>query len=313
MKIYFAYRTAYKTNNRFIKAFEADSILDFFQKYWHKFTSDDYEEFLGTDIYSFPIERYNSENDSTIIPTVPQSMDELINEFHNCLYVNDLQSCDDYVEVWTDDDEIELIWCVFTENYKNQNMDKLAIWFYDTLPTQVSSNTDFEPKMNLPHIKVGDSKDCCYLIDNTIYDSENSENINSIQIIGTNLADLVKNLKSVKFDDDNYAFNALKLLQAIAVNENTDNTNQVLTQFTNYDVSQNGDFENLSTKDDTNNDKVFIDKHIAELCVSSMGCFYNYYVLFDDKWASSYPQLANSLIHFGTNWQFVQNDDCDDD
>lgn len=313
MKIYFAYRTGYQPNNRFIKEFEADSVLDFFQKYWNKFTADDYEEFLGTDIYSFPIQKYDGENDTTIIPAIPQSMTELTDELNNCLYVNDLQSSDDYVEAWTDDDEIELIWCVFTETYKNQNMDKLAIWFYENLPTQVNSNKDFELEVELPQIKVGDSDDCCYLIDNTIYDSENSENITSIQILGTNLVDLVKNIKSVKFNDDNYDFNALKLIQSISINENIDDTNKVLTEFVKYDLSQIGDFQNLSIKDNTNYDKVSVSNHIAELCVVSMGCFYNYYVLFDNKWANSYPELAKSLINFGINWQFVESDDDDDE
>lgn len=312
MKVYFAYRTGYQPNNRFIKEFEADGILDFFQKYWNKFTADDYKEFLGTDIYSFPIQKYDGENDTAIIPAIPQSMTELTDELYACLYVNDLQSSDDYIEVWTDDDEIELIWCVFTETYKNQNMDKLAIWFYENLPTQINCNGDFELGVKLPQINIGNSDECCYLIANTIYDSENSEGIASIQIKGTNLIDLVKNIKSVKINDG-YGFDVLKLIKAISIKDDADDVNQVLANFVKYDLSLIGDFEKLEPKNDTDFAKVMLGQHIAELCVVSMGCFYNYYVIFDNHWANSYPELAKSLIDFGMNWQFVESDDDDDE
>lgn len=315
MKIYFAYRTGYQPNNRFIKEFEAESILAFFQTHWRTFTDNEqYREFLGIDVYGFPIHQYQEEVDEFVIPPKTNTLDELKECLERGVYCNDIIFDEHCIQVLTDDDEIELAWYVFDETYKNANMDKLALWFYENLPTQVNSNKDFELEVELPQIKVGDSDDCCYLIDNTIYDSANSEDITSIQILGTNLVDLMKNLKSVKFNDDNYDFNVLKLIQSISINENIDDTNKVLTEFVKYDLSQIGDFQNLSIKDNIDYNKVSVSNHIAELCVVSMGCFYNYYVLFDNKWANSYPELAKSLINFGINWQFIESDDdCDDD
>ena len=117
MKIYFAYRTGYKENLRYIKAFESDSILDFFRDNWELLKSDDYAKLLGTDVYGFPFSFFREEDDDS----KPNTFSELLKKIENGIYVNEITGDESSISIHTDDDEIELMWYFFTEDFKNNN------------------------------------------------------------------------------------------------------------------------------------------------------------------------------------------------
>lgn len=305
MKIYFAYRDVYQPTNRFLKEFEADSILDFFQKNWQILGNDEkYAEFLGVDVYGFPLTQ-RTEDDDWICPPVPQTFDDLAENLQGYVYSNEVLASPNCIQVHTDDDEVELAWYVFDEHYKNENMDKVALWFYQELPTQITQAVDFEIKNDeLEEFALGESEENSYLIANTIYDSENFEAIKSLKISGSNLIELAQNLKVYQFTDDyKYGLDVLKLLKAISKKDIITNNQDLFQEFAKYNLEGIGDFDNINFKHQEGVDSIKVSEHLIEIGVSSMGVFYNYYVLFDEKWAESYPELANSLIHFGTTWE----------
>lgn len=319
MKIYFAYRTGYEANNRFIREFEADSVLDFFQKYWDKLTlEEECDELLGTRVYGFPISDYN--DDDNIAPPVPKTIDELITGLTSYVYSHEVLGDKDYIEVHTDDDEIELAWYVFSEDYKNASMDKLALWFYPTLPTQIQdTNALFEPD-DVTCIELSDDDNTCYFMSSAIYDSGNFEDMQFIKLKGTNIGELINHLQAFNFNelrDDEflpYGIDELHTLKCLANKFNLNNLASVINVFNKYPrliesgVSDKTDWQNIQENDEYERSVININEHIVEFGIYDYSCFH-YYVLFDKKWANTYPELAQSIQQFGTTWQIGQTDD----
>jgi hypothetical protein len=133
MKIYFAYRTAYKSNLRYIKEFNANSIFDWFIENWETLSSDEYSNLLGTDVYGFPVnieieeieeieekkqsffsklfgEKEKVENTDNSNSKKPKSFQNLLKLLEKGLYVNEITGDENCIKVATDDDEIELGW-----------------------------------------------------------------------------------------------------------------------------------------------------------------------------------------------------------
>lgn len=335
MKIYFAYRTGYHSNHRYLKEFESNSILEFFQTHWQTFINNEsYEDLFGIDVYGFPIHQYQEEVDEFVIPPKPTTLDELKERLEKGVYCNDIIVGEHCVQVLTDDDEIELAWYVFDETYKNANMDKLALWFYDKLPSTISENTqtisyqELAPKLTHQGDYFGEdepvkavqtcqlgSDDCeSYFVSSAIYDSSNLEDTQAIQLKGTNLNGLIGYLKSYDFDAIKdydylpYGFLELYISKSIANDFKTNELNSVIDLFNKYiGILQESEFDDIDWQEIDENDEVEksfvnVNEHIAEFGIYDRFC-YHYYVLFDDKWAGNYPQLAKSIVHFGRTWE----------
>lgn len=315
MKVYFAYRTGYKSNHRFIKAFEADGILDFFQKHWEQFAKDA-TPIIG-DVYSFPF-YYDKEDGDTL--QTPNDFEQLTKLLKSYVYCNEVLGDENCLEVHTDDDEIELAWYVFTENYKNANMDKVALWFYDTLPSDIdNSNANFKAS-EVMTLDVSDKDKVCYLMSSAIYDSGNLEDMQFIKIKGTDLKHIISDLKGFDFnaikDDDYlpYGIEELHILTAIAQEFNLDDLQAVIDKFNDYPtlidngISDKTDWQNLQINDEKEKSLIHINEHIAEFGIYS-GFNFHYYVLFDEEWANAHPELAKSIEQFGRSWQISHIED----
>lgn len=306
MKIYFAYRSVYIPNNRFIKEFEADSILDFFQKNWAILHSDDYDKLLGTKVYGFPMfDEGNTGIDTQLV--LPTGIRDLVKKLSNNVYHVDIRGNENCIEVLTDDDEVELAWYVFTEKFKQENWHKLAVWFCEDLPTKIYQyDQEFLTNYEDAYVfKLGKDIDkSTYLIANTIYDGANLSDIREIRIIGTDLPNLIKTLKNYEFKEDiGYGFDVLKLLQHIALSNNSLDDQVIFSEFVKFNLAElNFEKWQINNKPIRENDKssLKVSDHLIEMSVNDVGEFYNYYVLFDNIWASNHPELAESLIYFGS-------------
>jgi len=332
MKIYFAYRTAYKSNLRYIKEFNANSIYDWFVENWETLNSEDYSTFLGTDVYGFPInieeveieekkqsffgklfgKKQDVENSSSKQPKNFQNLLELLSKG---VYVNEITGDENCIKAATDDDEIELAWYIFTEDYKNRNKEKVAIWFNEILPTSFGTS-GIELTEDIPILaSKGSNAGYTYFLSSSIYDSANLEDMAVIKIEGVrinNLLDFLKNNEINQIEDILYAVDELNYIKHIANQLNNNDLKTVLETFTNYPITELQDIEiqetslseikgmeldNLPEKS-----KVIVNEHSAEISVNSIEIFYNYYLFIDDLWIEKNELLAKSILYFGEHW-----------
>lgn len=324
MNIYFAYRTGYRANNRHVKIFQAESILDWFITHWQQLADDkQYQQLLGTKVYGYPLSIWRE--DEVIVPDVPNTFDELKDYLQDAVYCNALIGDEQCLQVATDDDEIELAWYVFTEEYKNAHPEKVAIWLNETLPLMTNQSLSLSIDLNqfvdevqqtsvyeeseydedYHHVlNLGsDVTQSCYVVACTIYDSSNLEAIRAIQLAGVQLPDLLATLnKSAPIQADSYGLDVIKLLQKLTQNNPQANLQQVLQRFSQYSLSALYIDELERAKVGEVGD-VQLGEHIASISICEYGEFYNYYVIFDDIWAGHYPHLAKSLLRFGLTWQ----------
>ncbi len=311
MKIYFAYRSAYTSNHRFIKEFEAESILDFFQKNWKLLCGnvETLKQFLGFYVYGLPI--HTQENP----PKTLKKLKEILKEG---VYLEKIFVHKDCITVMTDDDEIMLSWAIFTENYIQKHPLETNIWLTNPLPTNASENTQISYKKGQKIIQKGKEKCNTYYFSSVIYDGCNLEDLAMPVIINgvslPNLCDFLVENSPLKFNDNDafyYQKRELLFLQQIAINLSLEkNTQNLINEFSTYilsDIFEKISIEEISTKitpeylsqTKNQNPKTIcnISEHFVEIMIRGR-YFYDYIVLFDDYWYNQHETLAKSLINF---------------
>ncbi|WP_430410722.1 hypothetical protein [Kordia sp.] len=331
MKIYFAYRTAYKSNLRYLKEFNSNSIYDWFIENWDSLCSDKYSEILGTDVYGFPInidakeivvekrpffsklfdrkdETEDMDNSSSL---KPKDFQDLLNLLQEGLYLNEIEGEEDYIKVGTDNDEIGLCWYIFTEEYKNKNEDKVAIWFNDILPTSFGLHgIVLEEDINVLEVK-GSGEGCTYFISVPIYDRFNIEDMTVVTIEGVRMNTLLDFLKAnelEELDDVLYAVDELNYIKYIAAQLETNDLQTVLKIFADHPITELQEIEidehklseiiKMKLDNIPEKNRVIINEHSAELSVSTLGEYYNYYLIIDDLWIEKNETLAKSIMCF---------------
>lgn len=319
MKIYLAYRSGCLPNSRYIKEFHEDSILSWFQRHWEVFTKEESEEYiqvLGIEIYGYPIWQLEDEP----LPSKPKNFEELVTIVEKYFYNNEVEGNEDCLRVLTDDDEIELAWFLFTENYKNKNWDKVSIWFNSEIPTKFGKTgqeliveNEIFPRWNY--------KGSTYFISCPIYDGANLENLEGVyKISGIRLPNLIEYLNTNNelhfFWDDieySYTLNEMKFIQYISKNLKYLNLESVLDIYSKIPLTElmGKNFEEINIEEllleiglrnAVEKPKVKLTEHFCEICITS-GTFYNYMIMFDDLWVQENPELTKSILQFGATWR----------
>lgn len=327
MKIYFAYRTGYEPNLRFLNSFESDSILEWFLENWNTLCSEEYSDLLGTDVYGFPITENNEGSESATQSffsklfgkkkqeTKPKNIQELLQILEAGIYVNEIEGNENYIKAATDDDEIELAWFIFTEEYKLKNEDKVAIWFNNTLPTSFGSKGLCIQQETFVLDQKGSGEGCTYFISSPIYDSGNFEGLDVVKIEGVRINNLLHFLKQNDIEEGDeilYSLGELKYIKYLAEQLDSNDLNAVFNAFSKFPLTelQDIDYKELTLAEiqeiEFNNapekSKVIVNEHSIEVSVNSLEIFYNYYILIDDLWIEKNETLAKSLLYFGSNW-----------
>lgn len=335
MKIYFAYRTAYKSNLRYIKEFKANSIYDWFIENWETLNSDEYSKLLGTDVYGFPIDievekieekkqsffsklfgkKDEGANTNNLSSKKPENFQNLLKSLEKGLYINEITGDENCIKVATDDDEIELGWFIFTEEYKNKNKEKVEIWFNDILPTSFGTN-GIKLSEEIPILdSKGTNEGYTYFLSSPIYDGSNLEDMTVIKIEGVrlnNLLDFLKNNEINEVEDILYSIDELNYIKYIENQLNRNDLKTVLETFANYPITELQDIEiqehtlseikRMELNNIPEKSMIIINEHSAEISVNSIEIFYNYFLFFDDLWIEKNETLAKSLLYFGENW-----------
>ena len=333
MKIYFAYRTPYKSNLRYLKAFESTSVFDWFMENWDTLCSERYHELLGTEVYGYPIDLSTQTSEvkkgsflsklfgkkelqqEISMPRKPGNMQELIYALDQGLYVNEIDGDEQCVRANTDDDEIGLAWFVFSEEYKIANETKVAIWFNESLPV-TSGEMGRDLQNDIPVLEEkGTYSGHTYFLSCPIYDGSNLEDMTVVKIEGVRvntLLDFLKYTELSPIDEVLYAVDELNYLKYIARELDTNDLQVVLNAFARYPVTvlEDTDFNEgslarimeLDLDTDPDKSSVIVNDHFAEVSINTMEIFHDYYILIDDLWIEKHEILAESILYFGTNW-----------
>lgn len=326
MKIYFAFRSGYEKTSRYVKVFEANSVLDWFQTNWNSF-QEEYScenEILGVHVYGFPIEDEELEEGQKVKP--PKSISQLKSLIEEYIYSNEIKANTNCIQVLTDDDEIELAWYVFDEIYAEKYPDKVDIWFNEYLPQNFGSNGKIlKKKCNLVLPK-GNKKGCIYYGSSSYYDGGNIESLEGLyKIDNIRLPDILDYLrtKDIKLKEETefcYGLDELKLMQYVAkqlpkagIAEIFNILQQIpLTEFDRGDIDIKDIDEHTLTdvlksqnskKIVSENSFMKISEHCYEWNTIGMDTFHNYFVLFDDLWVEKNETLANSLQQYMRDWK----------
>jgi hypothetical protein len=129
MSVYFAYRCHYNQPNcKFVRRFDAPSILDWFRANWEG--EADYSaasklalEKLGCQVYSFG-NLFVGIAENELLP--PRTNAELHQHLEEFLYVNEMAATSHAIQVYTDDDELEMAIYFFDDWYLTRNPAKAA-------------------------------------------------------------------------------------------------------------------------------------------------------------------------------------------
>jgi hypothetical protein len=328
MKIYLAYRDGYRSNSRFITEFDADSILSWFQNNWEILAKDDskaYKNLLGkANIYRFNIGLDINEK----IPQKPSDLEDLKRKLENYFYIDTIEGNEDCVQVLTDDDEIQLAWFMFTDNYKKENWEKLSIWFtedipihYGTIGKKIITKKQVTPKGN----GIGET----YFVSCPIFDSGNLSSLSAaFSIEGIRLPELVDFLNQNEIDyipqikeEYCWGFDELDFIQFLLKKSQSKSLKEVLELANKIPHTEIGYYYNstktkvnqltiqeilnltLRNKSDSTKSKLKISEHFCELGINIGHGMYNYSFIFDDLWVANNEALAKSIIRFGETWR----------
>lgn len=164
MSVYLVYRTPYNiSNNKYLKKFEFNSIVDWFQYIWSFIDQDQetalqqLEDYLGIDIYgswAWLLDR-NELDEERIRLIPPLNWEELIacleNGYHNQLIADPQER---FIQVLTDDDELQMAYYIFDEQAVQDFPIQSSYLLAEAEISEVFSPlTEFLPKAS-PQIKL---------------------------------------------------------------------------------------------------------------------------------------------------------------
>ncbi len=208
MSVYFVYRSHYETPTlNHLKKFDGNSVLEWFQQHWQQWSlhADDVNydlKLFGCSVYGFA-SVFEAINQEALPP--PKSMTELQNFLTDHLYVEgDMRfGPDDAIQVLTDDDELQLAYYFFDDNYVKAHPDKAAFLLQQDwkLPENFSSDSVQISEDCSAIYPVGGGAGTTYCVFLSYADSCNLDDLQGAYFIdGIRLPNLVKYLSETMPD-----------------------------------------------------------------------------------------------------------------
>ena len=267
--VYFVARTPYDTaSGRYIKKLKSDSVLKWFQEHWNSGNDPSRENILGAGFYGLSSMFEGSDPKPTSLTEVTESLKK------RCYY-NSIVARDGAIEFLTDDDELDLSYYWFTSEFAAKHPDRVSFLMNDRwLPTNVVENEKSKPTTYLCSRYPGQSCD--------------SANWDLFEIPGTRL-EFIANVEPVmeksKFSDSS---------------ELQDFLLKVPGDFSWKQTIEKLVAEKAAFKD--NQTEFRCSKHICEMRHHAENWgknkLFNHFVVFDDLWAATHPNLTASIRRF---------------
>ncbi len=202
MGVYFVYRSPYQgPTELYRKRFDDATVLEWFQNRWTRWIGLSEEDLwdavdmeIGTSIYGFcSIFQRISE----LGLPVPQTHDDLDETLQAHLYVEGEVMCEPHlIQVLTDDDELELAYYIFDDEYIQTHRDHVTFLLHEgwELPTDILPEGGFTPLLDCErlHWDEADNFGTVWMAMLSWYDSGSLDLDPPRQIEGLRLPDLAR-------------------------------------------------------------------------------------------------------------------------
>ncbi|MCI0456268.1 MAG: TIGR02996 domain-containing protein [Gemmataceae bacterium] len=342
MSVYFVYRSHYEgPSGKHVRRFDADTILDWFRSHWKPLADEAAREYarklLGCEVYSFG-RLFTSIAEQSVPP--PRTMRELAGHLEQFLYVNEMRSSTHALQIYTDDDDLEMAIYFFDDQYLADHPARAAFLTHGewALPATALEGA-FRPAERTKELKPrGRGEGTTYAVFNTFYASDNLDYLpGGIRFQGVRLPDLARQLLVAKVDQHERELLDVRaamlsapaprgeegFLGPLRENPKDDATWQVYSDW----LEERGKPRagrhllqlalagvqarplNQKPAPDPKKSKVRVEEHMAQLClhVDRWGerDLYHQYFFFDDRWAAAHPDLANSLLRWARRWDVL--------
>jgi hypothetical protein len=326
--MWFVYRSHYDGPlSKWIHRVPDATVLDWFRRGWR---CDDPEAWLeaelGTDVYGLhSIFEAVEEED---LPE-PRTVEELRALLHEHLYVEgdeDYIRLDDHsLRVRTDDDEVELAYFFLDDEAVRAAPDRLAYLLHESwpLPDETGDKTGaFVPDVPVTVIgEPGPADATTYAVFLTFYDGASVARLRPIAFPGVDLAGLAGHLRATAPRKD-WEPELLVLRAMLAPGDETVAAAlERANRWPGFNLNADA-WPNLPDEQDAAHQAALtilttaaaderrpeasllrVSDHLAQFAMHCSEFFgYQQWFLFDDVWAASHPDLAQSLLRYSEHW-----------
>ena len=294
------------------------------------------EDFFGIDIYGgygFVEGVISGEFD------MPETLEELSAILESHWYINGISAAPDCIQIYTDVDEIDLAWYIFDETYAKKYPEKTILWtkYSKELPAAYTEDKKdeenrkksvFSSLLSLKNFEIfervvkKDTDKRLYMISVPIYDGEVIGGLEGAMVLrGLRIPEFYDFLKGFDITFEKYCyFEQLEYLSKISKQASKQSLKEVISSFVEKPLSEvilagqdlnelfEKDFfeiENIKTRNEPTKSFINMEEHMIEISVNTYSSdienYYEYYVFFDDLWASANPELAENLLNFAAS------------
>jgi hypothetical protein len=343
MSVYFVYRSEYEgPSGKHVRKFEADTVLGWFRQVWEpaKQAADASEwvkSEIGTSVYGFYSLFENARENNLPAPTSDRVLKSYLEEH---LYAEgEIKYKPHALQVLTDDDEIELAYYIFDDEYLRLHPGRVDYLLHEgwRLPTTCG---DHPSRPTVPAKVVrppGKGQGETYLVFLAAYDSSGLSDLDEFggpcRIKGVRVPELVDYLESTEPGEtwpyelkllrtqimpDNpaelpleAALERVARLPVLRISESESisrlglgSVEQARTEVVNIVKSLHGELDHDASKS-----LISTSAHLAQLCLHVGDFFgsdvYHQWVIFDDVWAGAHMALADGVLRYAKRWDVL--------
>jgi uncharacterized protein (TIGR02996 family) len=351
MTVHFVYRCHYgNPSEKWVRRFEADTVLDWFRSIWQPIPANDTPPYrayqhanrlLGRNVYGFDCLFEKIAEQGWDPPT---SMRQLTRYLESTLYIDEMKSGPHHVQIYTDDDDLEMVIHVFDDHYAAAHPNRSAFLAHEDwkLPDGAGPGGFRAGSNTIPLLPKGPARGTTYFALLAFYASDNIDGLaGAYRLDGMRVPDLPRYLLTREEPPEgewpgelDSLGEAVRAYAARAKGEErafltsiAEGTDEAASWAAYSDWLQDrgrpaggpyllemamratepGHVESHRQK---RNDLYHVGEHIAQACKHT-GTWrqklknYHQWIFFDDVWASGHPDLAQSLLRFAARWDVL--------
>lgn len=318
MSVYFVYRSHYEgPSGKHVQRLPGDSVLGWFQDVWDRAKqAPDVSQWawaeLGCDVYGFASLFEAAQEADLRPPTTDRELEAYLAEH---LYIEgEMIYMPHALQVLTDDDEIELAYYFFDDDYLGAHPGRATYLLHEDwrLPAG-SREVPFTPGLPTKAIvPPGSASGATSLAFLDFFDSHNLSDLDTegpCRIEGVRVPDLGDYLRSVQPDVDWPAELTLLKSQLSPSAPDGDEFGEALR-----DASRCPEriFDFVTSDRDPSKSLVRTSEHLLQLCLHVGNWFgkdvYHQWIIFDDLWAGVNKDLAEGVLRYAGRWDVLSED-----
>lgn len=347
MAVYFVYRSQYNTPAlNYIRQFPEKNLFEWFCKHWKKMDDNAVhaycDELFGIDVYGYDSLLTSISDNDIAKPKSQKELEEILVE--HMYYEGAITVEPHLVQVLTDDDELDIVYYLFDDDYLRSNPGKADFLLQSNweLPEEFSDSSDYDIKVDCEEVSPSGSFSgntfCVFL---TGYAGGNISDISAnwciedlrIPQLGEYLLNVPLSAESIF---SSFPVELCLLREQLLVNARLDSSEfhgiEKALKDCSADSSRTTLYDWVNTMDTdailrgksndaqialvySDNSKIQVSPHMLQISIYGGKFFdndyYDRWIIFDDLWASKNKSLADCILRYGSRWDVLA--DADDD